>query len=358
MGKLLFWTAALLASAVAHDHDHDDDDEHEDAGGDGALLGSKIGSIFVNLAVAVLGCALPMALVSCTKTAKYFSYVLAGAGGAFLGLAVLHLFSEADAILRHEGFGMTFGDSFYNACFCLIALGFVVVLFLDKVFWISSSEPVKMSHSIDIAHGPPEPPTVADPVPKSSPDGETAGGEQQDFINLVEDQEGMDCHRSNSVASSKHSSLSCAALVISLTTHGIFEGLVVGLTEDIGAVWVATVSICAHEWAVAFALTVTLMRAGLKGSIFWIFLAVFVMSTPIGIAAGMGVNTSSELAAGICNAIAAGAIIYLGAQMAMEEFDKAPVGWRRVLMFLAFVAGIGVVFGFTVLHLANSHHAH
>eukprot|EP01069_Polyplicarium_translucidae_P009712 Polyplicarium_translucidae@DN3336_c0_g2_i6.p1 len=326
MGKLLFWTAALLASAVAHDHDHDDDDEHEDAGGDGALLGSKIGSIFVNLAVAVLGCALPMALVSCTKTAKYFSYVLAGAGGAFLGLAVLHLFSEADAILRHEGFGMTFGDSFYNACFCLIALGFVVVLFLDKVFWISSSEPVKMSHSIDIAHGPPEPPTVADPVPKSSPDGETAGGEQQ--VNL--------------------------SSLLGATTHGIFEGS----CPPGAATCTLHAGLVVGEWAVAFALTVTLMRAGLKGSIFWIFLAVFVMSTPIGIAAGMGVNTSSELAAGICNAIAAGAIIYLGAQMAMEEFDKAPVGWRRVLMFLAFVAGIGVVFGFTVLHLANSHHAH
>ena len=150
--------------------------------------------------------------------------------------------------------------------------------------------------------------------------------------------------------------LRCLLLLGALSLHSFFEGLAVGLQEEVTKLVNLFLGVAVHECLVAFAIGINLAQQKLKLSTMIKLCLFFSATIPIGMALGLLIGTAHDSLAGqissvIIQGIAAGTfyhVIFL--ELLPGEINTPGDGLWKVLFFFM---GFGVI---TALSFAVSNH--
>src|SRR5215207_7856368 len=152
------------------------------------------------------------------------------AGGVFLGAGLIHMLPDAQ-----EAFSTAFGAPDYPWFALLAGGGFLLILCLDKL--------------------------LAAPLAPTGSD-ERAG-----------------------------QLLSAYVLLLVLAVHSLITGIALGVETGAAATLVILLAVLAHKGTAAFALGVALVQGGIPAARLRLLIALFALTTPIGIAVGTAIST-------------------------------------------------------------------
>ena len=133
-------------------------------------------------------------------------------------------------------------------------------------------------------------------------------------------------------------------LFLALGIHSVFEGLAIGLQEDMVKLVDISVAVIVHEAPVAFAMGVSLAKqdtSGLrKGGLLFLFCIMIPSGMVLGIAIGEVQGFGGQLLSAILQAIAAGTFVYV---IFFEVLPEELAGsenrlWRSLFIFLGFIS--------------------
>lgn len=372
----------------------------------------KAGATLVIIAVTLLGCLMPYYLDRKRSCNYVMTYVNSFAAGAFLGLALFHLLPEALHSMQDAHIGFRVGESWYSGLYILTFAGFFFIFLIEKVtapaFALRSPELQVLSHNHHHHHHH-RCPSLSDRAPNYCHDSSksTEGDLEAVYATRHPTVPGLasatalpckqagpsstplfalECATSEaSTECAKPAAIGCSAhglrepmepdstvsrhpshpisfisllMCLSLCVHSIFEGIVVGLFADPPSVWISTMSIAGHKWAAAFALAANCIQTKVTIKAAVVYLTVFSLSTPVGIAIGLGASKGGAAFFAIMNCLSLGTILYAACEMLFGEFEHFSVISRELLKVCAVILGAGLVLSFMMLHLAEGSHAH
>ncbi|XP_025051480.1 zinc transporter ZIP2-like [Alligator sinensis] len=111
------------------------------------------------------------------------------------------------------------------------------------------------------------------------------------------------------------SSFRALVLFVSLSFHSVFEGLAVGVQRDKTEVLQLCGAVLVHKAIVVFSLALKLVQSGTRARWRLVYLVLFALMSPAGIAVGIGVSFSggdaSSLARAVLEGVAAGTFLYV-----------------------------------------------
>ena len=213
-----------------------------------------------------------------------FRFGEAVTSGVFLGAALFHMLPDAQAGLQES-----LGNFDYPAALLICALGFISLLFFEKVLF--SKKPFK----------------------------------QLSQMNLVP-----------------------YTLTLVLSIHALIAGAAVGINTTLGATLIIFIAVMAHKGFESFALVIALNRSTLTTKqIILIFIA-FCCVTPLGIFLGSYLTTllytqTGILSEAIFNAIAAGTFLYIATLHNMQFTKKQSINISEFIGLLFGVSAMAIV---------------
>ena len=253
-----------------------------------SVLSFKIVAILAIFCTGVLGGFLARFLSAVEKSEIAFTMGNAFAGGVFLGAGIIHLLPDARA-----GFADLLGDVDYPWFALLCAVGFLCILFLEKVCLHAEH---KDSHGTEI----------------------------------------VDSKRL----------LYPYVLLLILSVHSVITGVALGTESRIAQAAVIMIAVLAHKGTAAFALGVSMLRTNIAPARFTSTIIFFSSATPIGIVLGIIVMSlvtgrTAQLFEALFDALAAGTFLYVAVvDIIGEEFSEKQ---RPVLKFTLVALGLGVM---------------
>lgn len=166
-------------------------------------------------------------------------------------------------------------------------------------------------------------------------------------------------HASNVHCFSSHamSPVSGLITIAALSFHDIFEGIAIGIEQDLNSILFLYLSIASHKYAIAFCIGMDLVVAGSRLKMIVLSMMVFSLVSPIGVIIGTVVVAENTLrekyeidspASVIMQGIAGGTLIYIVCfeVLQREVTDTHKKGIQNV-MFVIF--GFLVTLGFKIL---------
>jgi len=251
------------------------------------IVAFKMIALVSILAIGLVGGFLSVWLASSEKSDRLFSLGNAFAGGIFLGAGMIHMLPDAQN--GFEGFA---GHTDFPWVFLICAIGFLLVLFLEKVL----------------------------------------------------------LHRHDVIAESERENPGRAfypyVLTLVLSVHSIIAGIALGTEQTMGLVLVILIAVAVHKGSAAFALGVSLFRGGIPKARLLKIICFFCLMTPLGIVIGSGMTTlmtgaAELLATSVFDALAAGTFLYV-ALIDIVEHEFARSG-SRLLKFILILFGLGMM---------------
>ena len=211
-----------------------------------------------------------------------FSLGAAFAAASFLGAGLIHMLPDSLDV-----FGVLYPSMEYPLAFLLTALGFVAILFLERV---------------------------------------------------------LGTHAASFGGASDRGALYPYLLAVVLSAHSILAGIALGAEDTVIGWTVLFVAIMAHKGSAAFALGVSLVRGGLAGAAAVRLVVVFSVMTPAGIAIGTAFSSllgerGGELLEAVFDGLAAGTFLYIAAlDIIGEEFADSTRRWSKITLLFAGLA--------------------
>jgi solute carrier family 39 (zinc transporter), member 1/2/3 len=226
---------------------------------------------FISLATVIY----PLKNKSVFKHTEPLSLGEAIASGIFLGAAFFHMLPDAI-----ETFGKVYGNSAYPLPEAVCMLGFLLLLFLERL---------SLTHS-----------------------------------------------------SSKNTVPYILALI--LIIHAVVEGIALGIGSTLSETIMILIAILAHKGSESFALCVALLRHQLPFKRIILIIGLFALMTPLGISIGTAVNQLTfahhgEPVAALFNAFAAGTFLYIST-LHHIHFHKHAEEKRGLLEFACLALGV------------------
>lgn len=199
------------------------------------------------------------------------------ASGIFLGVAFFHMFPASIA-----SFHQLWGDIRYPVTELICILGFIVLLFLERLSTVTNRH-----HIAGIPY----------------------------------------------------------ILTIMLVIHSLIEGTALGVNATFAQAFMIFIAIIAHKGSASFALCVTLMRHKIAIQYVLAIVLFFSLTTPIGIFLGATLNSLSYLSQGqaleaFFNAFATGSFFYMATLHHIQFHKRAPEEVHGLLEFLFLVLGL------------------
>lgn len=321
------------------------------------LVVMKVAVALIMLLAASSGCFLAFWLRSLPWFKSWMNRVSLFACGAFIGLSIFHLLPEALYSSEVAELGWHVGKNWYSGCYPLAFGGFLLILCIERIVgtFLQSSDG-KNHHAIPLDETPlkvgrasltiSSPSTAALEITTSS-----------DEIN-------------NNHSAKQSSSFSSIVLlgVLGLGIHSVFEGMVLGLMEDPVTLWVGSLAIIGHKLPVAISLGISCMKHNLATKTAAWYLAVFCLSTPLGVIIGIFVSRSADLISAIASSLSVGVLLYAGCEALFEQehtddesYDQCEHSsstWEEVLGCTCFLLGGIMILGMMMCHLASGSHDH
>uniref|UniRef100_A0A8C5EY18 Solute carrier family 39 member 2 n=2 Tax=Gopherus evgoodei TaxID=1825980 RepID=A0A8C5EY18_9SAUR len=104
-------------------------------------------------------------------------------------------------------------------------------------------------------------------------------------------------------------------LFITLSLHSLFEGLAVGVQQGEAGALQLCLAVLAHKGVIAFSLGLQLVQTGTRPRWRLLYLGIFALMSPCGMAIGIGLSLSGGAAGGLAMAlvegVAAGTFLYI-----------------------------------------------
>ncbi|EMP28513.1 Zinc transporter ZIP2 [Chelonia mydas] len=217
---------------------------------------------------------------------RILSYIGCFAAGVFLGACLMH--TAADALTDIQGeLGKRLQQLDYPFAELVISLGFFLVFLTESLV-------LHCCHSAPPSHGAPgKDPACSAPsvpsVPHSHGVPVPGGPSPGSFRALV--------------------------LFITLSLHSLFEGLAVGVQQGEAGALQLCLAVLAHKGVIAFSLGLQLVQSGTRPRWRLLYLGIFALMSPSGMAVGIGLSLSGGAASGLAMALleglAAGTFLYI-----------------------------------------------
>lgn len=133
--------------------------------------------------------------------------------------------------------------------------------------------------------------------------------------------------------------------VLALSIHEIFEGMAIGLNNNVDDVWLLFLAVATHKLVIAFCIGLELAWSGARNSVIIVYVATFSVVTPIGIAIGMIISKYDSSEDGHLNptaivlqGLAAGTLLYVVFFEVLARHKKS--GWSHLF---AVALGFGLL---------------
>ncbi|KAM8876448.1 zinc transporter ZIP1 [Synchiropus picturatus] len=148
-----------------------------------------------------------------------------------------------------------------------------------------------------------------------------------------------------------HSPFRSFMLFLSLSLHSVFEGLAIGLQNSDSKVVEICIAILVHKSIIVFSLSVKLVQSAVRPLWVALYICVFAVMSPLGIAIGIGV-IEAQLKAGaviqdILEGLAAGTFVYITFLEILPHELNSP--GKPLLKVLFILLGFSVMAALTFL---------
>lgn len=261
------------------------------------MIEVKLGLGLAVLAAGALGGALPLHRFAGREaaTGHLLDHAYPFSAGVFLGAGLIHMLPDAAAAWAELGVD-------YPVAFLLATVAILLMLLFEHVL-----PPDETHHAM---HAPSA--ERFSPLPEQSPRG-------------------------------------AYAILVALSVHGLLAGLALGTQSSARGLLVITAALLVHKAVEGFALGVSLVRHAMPVRRAWWLLAFFSLSTPAGIALGIGLDTLlgdalRALLEATFLALAAGTFAYVATlDILREEFEGPGNRFAKWLWVVAGVAGMALL---------------
>ena len=105
-------------------------------------------------------------------------------------------------------------------------------------------------------------------------------------LGAPDDVVGHEHHHDHGAAFHPHSTIRSLILLIALSFHSVFEGLAIGLQQDLGQLISLFIAVIAHKAIMAFSLGLTLAQASLSAKQYVMSIMIFSLASPFGMGIG------------------------------------------------------------------------
>jgi zinc transporter 1/2/3 len=123
--------------------------------------------------------------------------------------------------------------------------------------------------------------------------------------------------------------------MIALSVHSIFEGIALGLMNEMGPFINLMVSILVHKFAESMSISIAMQKAGFDFKKLCSFIFLFSFATPLGTTMGILLNDADEIVNIIFTSLAGGSFIYVAcSELIVEEFSLPGNRWLKLLAFM------------------------
>ena len=341
--------------------------EGEEEGNSTLNIVIKILSIVVFLLMALGFGVMPYFIVKCRTSTKFLSISNAFAGGLFLGIGLFHVLPESNEMLSKSIKDVPL------AFFCAF-LSYALILFVEKVIFNSHSLLHGHDHSKreeeynritlsklnqseretkekenedenknenDEEKESKEPMVKVEFKPKEQKENKNGDDKTDENEHIGEDDDDHD----HAILGS---SLTPYILLLALGFHGLFEGMALGIVDNVQSTLTLCLAIAAHKWAASLTLGISFVKAGVKRNKLISMVAIFALIGPVGIAIGLILSTeANEFIQGIFLAISVGTFIYIACtEVLVEEFENPDHKYLKFLMFMLggiFIGGLSIL---------------
>lgn len=132
--------------------------------------------------------------------------------------------------------------------------------------------------------------------------------------------------------------------MIALSVHSIFEGIALGLMNEMKPFINLMVSILVHKFAESMSISIAMQKSGFEFKKLFYFILLFSFATPVGTAIGIALNDAPEIVNIIFTSLAGGSFIYVScSELIVEEFSLPGNRWWKLLAFLCGAIFIGLL---------------
>lgn len=246
----------------------------------------KIFSIVFILLAGRLGGFFPLKTADFDSKQRFFSLGAAFSGGIFIGAGLIHMLPDA-----HEGFSASLKDLDYPLAFLVCALGFMLILLLDRVALGKSGH-----------------------------------------------------HAQKDAAHTKENTAYILAVILSV--HSVIAGIALGVDGSVTTSVIILLAILSHKSSAAFALAVNLVKSGVAQDTRRKTMNLFTIMTPMGVLIGIVMHhfllsDNQVLLEAVFDAVAAGTFLYIAIlEVIGEEFGSPG---DLLLKFACVTGGLGVM---------------
>ncbi|EFJ13351.1 hypothetical protein SELMODRAFT_269005 [Selaginella moellendorffii] len=341
---LLLWAGIILlhiGAAQSHGGSHDDDADADAAAADHdlrdkGLILTKVWCLIIAFVATFL-----------SGISPYFfrwhsSFLVLGtqfAGGVFLGTALMHFLSDANETFEERT------SKSYPFAYMLATAGYLLTMLGDCIISSVYSRTDASRHH-------------ADPAKLRDAEAATATAEKGDDLtkegSTVEDNTLNMKNIVTAPAIVKEASFGDSLLlIIALCFHSVFEGIAIGIAGKLRDAWRNLWTICLHKLFAAIAMGIALLKImpnrPLLSTSLYSF--AFAISTPIGVAIGIIIDSTTQGAAAdwiyaISMGIACGVFVYVAINHLLAKGfvpDRASFWDTPFYRFLAVVLGAAVI---------------
>ena len=301
---------AMLNCALEDSCEFEHDEEAAKAKDDDSFeyVGLKLIFLVVIFVLGLGGGLLPLYLRSLTKTDAFMSLLNAFSGGIFLTTGLTHILPH----VVESGAKVDYGE--YPLPYALVMLGYMAIFMVERVLFHSHAHTLETEDEHDQVHE----------LHNHSHGGHDNGhghghgghghghgnGDESKLMPPV------------SKKTNPNAFINSLVLLVAISMHAILAGISLGMQSSRSNLITIMVAICSHKAPAAFSIGSKFIRNGMAFRQVLMLVVIFSLVTPLGIAIGIGVGTSSPMAALILEGLAAGTFIYVGAaEISTDEFE-------------------------------------
>ena len=304
---------------------------------------------------------MPFAIKKCRMNEAFLSYANTFSGGLFFGIGQFHLLNEGvEKLSRYSKIPYPY---------FLAATGYSLILFLQKVVFgyiVPSAEQNldskdKIEGLLSDSEDDEQKPSIVKGAENSNDkiNASSSSIDKSDFIfeNPDNPRTSVDPNtllneqinkNNNEELTLKKKKLSAFILLLSLSIHGLFECLALGIQTVYKKTLFLFIALMIHKWAEAFALGILFVKAKFSKKFFYLIIILFSIVGPVGVGIGIVLaETAGELVEGIFLSISTGTFLYVAcSEVIIEEFstpEKRYIKFGLYLVGCVFAAGLSVL---------------
>ena len=289
--------------------------------GSSAGLGYKVTAGIVIFVFTFIFSYLPFLIKSFKTNKNLVSLANCLAGGVFLSAGLIHILPDAlEAWEKANKSNDGKEEEGFPYVTLSVLISFTLILFVDRVLL-----PGHHAHNHE-----------EDEEQQTNPHPENTDRDD----NMINDQ------LSQQQPGHKHAhshSLGPYMLVVAMGFHAFFEGLALGLLDNLGGFFGFLLAILFHKWAEGAAVGISFLKNKVSKSGTIVGLVVFSSLTPLGVATGILFSKTDDKVKALLLALSAGTFLYIAiSEILSEEFANSKLIVKK---FIAYLLGTGLMIG-------------